>query len=437
LIGTYNSWLVALSVVIAAIASYTALDLAGRVSARQGLASRLWLLGGALSMGSGIWAMHFVGMLAFQLAIPLAYDTLLNLLSWLIAAAVSGVALFVVRRPVLTGANLSAGGALMGIGIASMHYTGMAAMRMSPPIQYDPVLFVASVMIAAGASLAALWLAFQLRRKFSRAAVVAKLGSALVMGLAIAGMHYTGMAAARFAGNSVCLAAAGPSGLHNETLAVLVGVATLGVLAVTLILSAVDAHFAAHTAKLADSLRSTNDQLRNVALFDKLTGLPNRLLLEDRLAQAAYRADRGEKQFALMFVDLDRFKPVNDRYGHAVGDALLRTVAQRLAGAVRKQDTVARTGGDEFVVVLCDIHHAQDAALVAGKVVQELARPFRVDQYDLAISCSIGISVYPQDGRDLAELMVGADAAMYRAKRAGASSFEFHASPLQERQEAP
>lgn len=425
--GTYNLWLVALSVVIATIASYTALDLAGRVSARQGLWSRLWLLGGALSMGSGIWAMHFIGMLAFELPIPVAYDTLINMASWVIAVAVSGVALFVVRRPKLTGSHLSIGAALMGIGIASMHYTGMAAMRMSPPIQYDPLLFVASVMIAAGASLAALWIAFQLRQKFSRIAVLAKLGSALVMGLAIAGMHYTGMAAAQFAEGSVCLAAAGPSGLHNETLAVLVGVATLGVLAVTLIVSAVDAHFAAHSAKLADSLRAANDQLRNVALFDKLTGLPNRLLLEDRLERAAYRADRGGGMFALMFVDLDRFKPVNDRYGHAVGDGLLRSVALRLSGAVRKEDTVARTGGDEFVVVLGEIREPKDAATVAGKIVGELCRSFRVEQHELAISCSIGISIYPQDGRDLAALMVSADAAMYRAKRAGASSFEFHA----------
>lgn len=425
--ATYNLWLVALSVVIATIASYTALDLAGRVSARQGLWSRLWLLGGALSMGSGIWAMHFIGMLAFQLPIPVAYDTPLNLASWVIAVAVSGVALFVVRRPALTGPNLSAGGALMGVGIASMHYTGMAAMRMSPPIQYDPLLFVASVMIAAGASLAALWIAFQLRQKFSRVAILAKLGSALVMGLAIAGMHYTGMAAARFAPGSICLAAGAPGGLHNDTLAILVGLATLTVLAVTLSLSAFDAHFAAHSAKLADSLRSANEQLRSVALYDKLTGLPNRLLLEDRLGQAAYRADRGEKQFALMFVDLDRFKPVNDRHGHGVGDALLRCVAQRLAGAVRKQDTVARAGGDEFVIVLSDIGHAKDAARVAGKVLEELARPFRIEGHDLAISCSIGISIYPQDSRDLAELMVRADAAMYRAKRGGTSSFEFHA----------
>jgi predicted signal transduction protein with EAL and GGDEF domain len=204
----------------------------------------------------------------------------------------------------------------MGIGIASMHYTGMAAMRMSPPIAYDPALFVASVVIAAGASLAALWIAFQLRHKFSGAAILAKLGSALVMGVAITGMHYTGMAAASFAPGSVCLAADATGGLDSAMLAVLIGIATLGILATTLVLSALDAHFAASAAKLANSLRDANEQLRNAALYDRLTGLPNRLLLEDRLEQATHRSDRSGRMFALMFVDLDKFKPVNDVYGH-------------------------------------------------------------------------------------------------------------------------
>ena len=134
MIGVYDPELVVLSVVVAAIASYTALDLAGRVSQSSGTSSWIWLLGGAFSMGTGIWAMHFIGMLAFHLPVPLAYDVPINVLSWLIAMLVSGVALFVVRRPTMSGGYLSIGAALMGVGICVMHYTGMAAMRMSPPI---------------------------------------------------------------------------------------------------------------------------------------------------------------------------------------------------------------------------------------------------------------------------------------------------------------
>jgi diguanylate cyclase (GGDEF)-like protein len=423
--GVYDLRLVALSVVVAAIASYTALDLAGRISAKHGAGWRLWLLGGAFSMGTGIWAMHFIGMLAFRLPVPIAYDIPLNSLSWVLAVAVSGIALLVVRRPEMTGGNLSVGAALMGVGIGTMHYTGMAAMRMSPPIRYDPLLFVASILIAIVASLAALAIAFQLRKKYSGTAIFARLGSAIVMGLAIAGMHYTGMAAAQFAPDSICLAAGTRGGLDNATLAFIVGLGTMSVLALTLVISAFDAHFAAHTARLADSLQAANDQLRNIALHDKLTGLPNRFLLDDRLEQAVYRAGRNGGRFALLFVDLDRFKPVNDSFGHRIGDELLKSVAQRLKDCVRKGDTVARTGGDEFVIVLNEMGKSADAASVSGKVLEALTRPFHIEGNELGISCSIGIGVFPEDGGDIATLMINADKAMYHAKKTGRSNFQF------------
>src|SRR5882762_1756301 len=297
MIGTYDLRLVALSVVVAAIASYAALDLAGRVSTSKGKASAAWLLGGALAMGTGIWSMHFIGMLAFSLPVPLAYDLGITLLSMLAAVATSGVALYTVRRPAMTPGNFTLAGTIMGAGICVMHYTGMAAMQMSPPIEYDPVLFIASVLIAVVASLSALWIAFQLRQRYSAIAVFAKLGSAVVMGFAITGMHYTGMAAARFAPDSVCLAADSTGGMANATLAALVGLATLSLLAVTLVISATDSRFAAHTAKLADSLKTANEQLRNIALYDSLTGLPSRFLLDDRLGQVLANAERRKTTF--------------------------------------------------------------------------------------------------------------------------------------------
>jgi diguanylate cyclase (GGDEF)-like protein len=428
--GVYDLRLVALSVVVAAIASYTALDLAGRVTAARGKSSWIWLLGGAFSMGTGIWSMHFIGMLAFKLPVSMAYDIPLNTLSWFIAIAVSGIALLVVRQPEMTGGSLSAGAALMGVGIGSMHYTGMAAMRMSPPIHYDPLLFIASILIAIVASLAALWIAFQLRKKYSGTAILAKLGSALVMGIAIAGMHYTGMAAAQFAPGSVCLAANAFGGIDHATLALIIGLATMSILAITLVISAFDAHIAAHTAKLADSLKAANDQLRSIALYDNLTGLPNRFLLDDRLEQAVFRAGRSDRSFALLFVDLDRFKPVNDSFGHRTGDELLKVVASRLKKCVRKGDTVARAGGDEFIIVLGDIAQAADAATISGKVLGELSRPFHVEGNQLDISCSIGISVFPDDGRDVATLMINADKAMYHAKKTGRSNYQFFAPEM-------
>jgi diguanylate cyclase (GGDEF)-like protein len=423
--GNYDLQLVALSLIVAITASYTALELAGRVSQTQGKSSWTWLVGGAVSMGGGIWSMHFVGMLAFHLPVAVAYDAATTMLSMAIAIVVSGLALFVVRRPTLTGQNITIGATLMGVGICAMHYTGMYAMQMSPPIEYHPPLFIASVLIAIVASLAALWIAFQLRKKGFGVAFFAKLGSATVMGLAITGMHYTGMAAAQFAPDSICLAIDSTGGIKHDALALTIGITTIFILAITLGLSALDAHFAAHTAKLANSLQAANDQLRDLAMYDSLTGLPNRMLLDDRMEQAASHAERGRKSFALMFVDLDRFKPVNDSFGHRVGDELLKNVAQRLSGSVRKSDTVARTGGDEFVVVLSEIEKPKDAAMVGRKILDELSRPFFIDRHEVNISGSIGISVYPNDGKDVNTLKANADVAMYHAKKDGRNNYRF------------
>ena len=424
--GYYDRSLVLISILVAILASYSALSLAGRVSeARTPRTKLAWIVGGALAMGSGIWAMHFIGMLAFHLPIAVAYDSWLNGLSWLIAVVVSAIALFVIQRPAMTGGNLSIGAMLMGIGISLMHYTGMAAMQMSPPIHYDPAWFVASVLVGIGASLAALWIGFHFRKINSRLAILAKLASAGVMGLAITGMHYTGMAAAEFAPDSVCLATGSSLGLSNSAIAVIIAVATIVILSITLILSAVDAQLAARNAHHAAVLEATNTHLRNIALYDNLTGLPNRLLLDDRVEQAILHASRSEKHCGLMFVDLDKFKPVNDTFGHNVGDELLKAVAGRMKGSLRKGDTVARTGGDEFIVVLSELDDVKDAGVVGAKVLADLARPFAILGNVVNISCSIGISMYPQDGTNLNELMSRADVAMYQAKKAGRNNCLF------------
>jgi NO-binding membrane sensor protein with MHYT domain len=261
--GHYDSGLVALSLLVAVIASYTALDLAGCVSASTSSPrkSRAWLVSGAVSMGLGIWSMHFIGMLAFHLPVPVAYDLPISLLSMAIAVIVSAVALLILRRPKLDLNHLIFGAVLMGIGISAMHYTGMFAMQMWPSIRYDPLIFSASVLIAIGASLAALWIAFQLRTKRSKLAIIAKLGSACVMGLAIAGMHYTGMAAAHFAAGSICVAAIA-GGIHNTILAITIGVGTMVILSLTLIVSALDAHFALNNARLARALEKITLELK-------------------------------------------------------------------------------------------------------------------------------------------------------------------------------
>ncbi|MGZ4990879.1 MAG: putative bifunctional diguanylate cyclase/phosphodiesterase [Methylobacter sp.] len=177
--------------------------------------------------------------------------------------------------------------------------------------------------------------------------------------------------------------------------------------------------------KLAEQVQTAKDQLDHLVHHDALTDLPNRILLNDRLAQSIALASRQGEQLAVMFMDLDRFKYINDSLGHGIGDKLLLSVAQRMMSCVRHSDTISRQGGDEFVVVLHSIERAEDAAFSAQKILGALALPHSIDQHDLHISVSIGISIYPDDGRDAETLIKNADTAMYYAKESGRNNYKF------------
>lgn len=417
---SYDAPLVLFSVLVAILASYTALDMAGRIAtAARGRYARMWLAGGSIAMGFGIWSMHFVGMLAFRLPIPLAYDPAITGLSLLIAVLASAFALRLVSGDHLPPARLAMGALALGAAVASMHYTGMAAMRMRPGIDYDPLLFVLSIVVAVGASGAALWIAFRLRRSMPRVHQL-RFGAAVVMGGAIAAMHYTGMAAAQFPLGSVCAAAT--DGIDPHALALPILVITVCVLAVALITSVLDMRLEMRTAVLADALGEANKELEFLALHDKLTHLPNRVLLEDRFAQAIQAASRQHGVFAVLFVDLDGFKGVNDTYGHQVGDGLLVQIANRLRAALRSEDTISRVGGDEFVV-LVGVDEPADAGMVAGTLIETLRETVYVEGHALHVSGSIGIALYPADGQDQDALMTNADAAMYHAKASGRNAY--------------
>ena len=176
---------------------------------------------------------------------------------------------------------------------------------------------------------------------------------------------------------------------------------------------------------LAEEIDTTKARMVHLAQHDALTELPNRMLLNDRLVQTIGLAHRQSKRLAVMFLDLDRFKYINDSLGHGVGDQLLQSVAGRLAESVRSTDTVCRQGGDEFVVLLADIEHAEDAALSAQKILDALAVTHRIEHFELHVTGSIGISIYPDDGQDADTLIKNADTAMYRAKEAGRNHFQF------------
>jgi len=265
LIGSYSYALVALSVLIAIVAAYAALDLAARVTAATGWTRAIWLLGGGVAMGIGIWSMHYIGMLAFVLPIPVAYHWSTVLLSLIAAILASVVALHVVSRQNMSGSRVVAGSVLMGAGIAGMHYIGMAAMRLPAVSHFNSFVVVLSVVLAVLISLGALSIAFQFRNE-KRGIGWEKLAGALVMGAAIPVMHYTGMAAASFTPSSM------PVDLSHAASISVVGTAgiaavTFIVLGLALLTSSVDRRFAEHKLQRSEAYLAEAQRLSHTGSF--------------------------------------------------------------------------------------------------------------------------------------------------------------------------
>ncbi|CAN7551886.1 EAL domain-containing protein [Pseudorhodoferax sp. LjRoot39] len=418
---SYNHWVVALSFLIASYASFVALDLAQRVRTSDRTIARAWWVGGSLALGTGIWSMHFIGMLAVTLPFEVGYGYAVTALSWVAAVLVSGVALHTASLATLNLARLGRGALAMGAGICAMHYLGMASLELTPGIRWDWLLVLASGAIAVVASAVALVVFFALRGYRGVAARYRQVLAALVMGAAISGMHYTGMAAADFSTGSVCLTV---DALRGDSLGVLVTVAATLLLSMAMFTSLLDARMQGKTERLAVSLKAANAELQQIAFRDALTGLPNRLLFDERVASAVERCRRGKTRLALLFIDLDGFKPVNDSFGHRVGDAVLQEVGRRLATGLRACDTVARVGGDEFVLLLEGAGDSAAIAQTAQRLIDLVSAPMEQGGHEVRLSCSVGIALFPSDGPD-AELMAHADAAMYAAKRAGGASYAF------------
>jgi diguanylate cyclase (GGDEF)-like protein len=179
-----------------------------------------------------------------------------------------------------------------------------------------------------------------------------------------------------------------------------------------------------------EKLKKANIKLKTLAHFDSLTGLPNRELFYDRLSQSIEKAIRHKNELALLFVDLDRFKQINDSLGHSLGDKVLQAVAARLNNCIRKEDSLARLGGDEFIILMDDLEKGENASLLAQKIIDSLAEPIYIDEHTFYVTASIGISLYPQDDKDLHTLLRYADTAMYKAKKEGKNNFQFYASEM-------
>lgn len=388
----YNMWVVGLSFLIAVLASYSALNLSGRIFRARGRNRLVWLLAGSCVMGCGVWSMHFVGMMAHHTHLEVSYDPWVTILSAGASLIASFIAFSVTSGSEMNRWRLGLGGLSMGAGIVAMHYIGMAAIRLEGTITYDRTLWLLSALIALIASYVALLL-FR-RFRFSASYSKWKLLCSLIMGLAICGMHYTGMAAAQF-----------PTGMHHGTaqtgsqLFLLTGVtlATFVMLGVSWLATYFDRFV-----------------LERMAYTDTLTGLNNRHGLERYFEETFLPHARG----AVFFIDLDRFKTINDTLGHDIGDLLLCELAAHLQRSVGERGTVFRLGGDEFLIASTDGEEERMVQL-ARELLEQIKQPLHIEGNELYVTASIGISLAPQHGTSKGALMKNADTAMYQAKDAG------------------
>ncbi|HHX8240554.1 TPA: putative bifunctional diguanylate cyclase/phosphodiesterase [Enterobacter asburiae] len=420
------SWdpvLIAISYLVAFIASFVALDSAGKIPLSSRTAALFWRIAGGVTLGIGIWSMHFIGMLSMQMPMMMSYDLWLTLASLGVAVVASATALNIaVAGKKLSPFRLIFATAILSAGVVSMHYIGMAALMLDGSIIWDSRLVGLSVVIAVVASGTALWLAFRLRDK-RKGVFIDRIIAAFVMAAAICAMHYTGMSAAQFQEMAHTL----PGGIGELGLSIWVSVTTLCLLGVMLIISLIDSH--RRTSRLTDNLHQLNRQLELQARFDALTGLANRHQMDLRMQDCLRSALLSKKPFAVIFLNVDHFIRVNDTWGHSVGDELLIAVAQRITARLTREMTLARLGGDAFILLVPECDDDRLNALVTA-LLEDVRRPLSVCGHTLSTTISAGVSLYPQDGETLHELKLKADAALNRVKEEGRNGWAIYRAEM-------
>jgi diguanylate cyclase (GGDEF)-like protein/PAS domain S-box-containing protein len=522
LVVQHDYRLVLLAAAICAATTFTSFSIYSRVAHAQKMMRLGWLFLTGVCTASGIWATHFVAMLAYNAGVQTAYDPVLTAGSLLVAIVATTLGYFVCsgRSP----PEIAIGGGVVGIGIGLMHFTGMRALIVPGTIKWDATLVIVSLALGAALASAATTVFHRLENFRAIAA-----GAGLLT-LGICGLHFTAMGAAyiepdptiivegfsadasvlalAIAGLTVLVMLAGLAAavIDRQTsqnsidrIRELVNAASEGiVIAADGIVINVNRRVSELCGQPADDLigkrvggelfeeivfaprtgsrtveatlktvdgkavsvevvcqpfhsgvrgnevyaiRDLTERHRNeakithMAHHDALTDLPNRVLLAERLEQALIRAGTGGA-VAVLCIDLDRFKEVNDALGHTIGDVLLKKVAGRLRSCIRETDTVARMGGDEFVILQSAPGQPVEATALATRIVEALSAPFVVKDHQMVVGASVGIALSPGDGTEPEQLLKNADIALYRAKSEGRGTYRFFEKGMDVRMQA-
>ncbi|MDO3381879.1 MHYT domain-containing protein [Gilvimarinus algae] len=402
--GSYNLTLVFASYCVAVIAAYSAIYFGTKLFDMTGPARKFWLATGAACLGTGIWSMHFVGMSAYTMPMemPMSFSLSLTIASWVPAVLASALALTVITRPTASAKSVVASAVIMGAGISAMHYGGMYAMRMDPPIQYDSLIVAISVIIAVVASGAALVICRQVRVVPKRYALVTKAVAALVMGAAICGMHYTGMAAASYPMGAEMAASNALSGQW-------MGIPTAIVASVFLLLSLIVAYQDFRQAERERREQVVHAQkIHKDAFHDAATGLGNRSYFEQRVMSRLARKEAGQG-FTLIYVDVTQYRELVASEGEEAAGELMRSFASALASQVADTEELSRYTSSSFMMLLPRTGTSEIASIAARlrELMAGHAYAQRFGQW------SLGYSHYPDSATNSRLLMREAQRTRY------------------------
>ncbi|MCG7509105.1 putative bifunctional diguanylate cyclase/phosphodiesterase [Mesorhizobium retamae] len=403
--------LVLLAAVICIAGSWCAISLFTRVVATGGLQRAGWLVLSTIAGGATIWCTHFVAMIGYKVDLPIVLDPLITAFSLLIAVIGVGLGFWLAtaRGPLAP----AAGGAIVGLAISAMHYGGMIAYRVQGIVSWDNHYLLASILLAVVFSAAAVHVAVQTTFRHHKAMAAGLFVTAVIT------LHFTAMTAFRIQPLIVEPGQANAEALLTLALAIS-GVALL------IVISGAASYVIDDRAR-ADSF----ERIRQLALNDSLTGLPNRASFREFMACEVQAVRRDGGELAMIGIDLDRFKEINDFRGHAAGDEVLKILSGRMRTSLAEGEFIARLGGDEFAAVHRK-HNEQSLRSFLDRLEKALTQPIHLDDYQFNPGASMGVAIYPRDAKDLETLLSNADLALYRAKSSKADKICFYEPEMDE-----
>lgn len=429
----YDIWLIPLSLSASAFAMYVTFGFVEKLYRTASQHRAILFNVYSIVIGTGLWAIHFINLLIFHGNQAFAVFSLAIFASWLVALSIGYTVCATSSKKVMTFNRLTFSGLVIGLGSYLMFYFSLSGLNetnnlwnLSTNISFYPISLLIALSTALGAGVLSLVTLSWIKNYIGENKLLIKIIFSVITGIAILAIHATFNTSVHVQSQIV----ESQILLADKTLSeVLISLGLICLFLLAFVVALYYDKFNASTLKYRLNTQNSTDSA-NSGFKDPLTQLPNRRAFKRELETAIKRSERASSTIALAYIDLDHFKPINDSYGHHVGDAVLMLVAQRLNAAVRVCDSVARIGGDEFVALIEEIKSDEDIIPIVERIVNSIKEPFLVSGQRIDISCSVGIAVYPRDG-DMERLMISADAAMYKAKENGKNQFKFFDSEIE------